>query len=41
MVDAAAQAETRPILIALGCTFDPARVREANLRGLADAVGAA
>lgn len=36
--DAVAQAGTRPIMIAPGCTFDPARVPAANLRALAGAV---
>jgi len=36
--DAVAQAGTRPILIAPGCTFDPARVPHENLQALADAV---
>jgi uroporphyrinogen decarboxylase len=38
VLDALRQAGKRPILIAPGCTFDPARVPEANLRALADAV---
>jgi len=38
MADALRQAGTRPIMIAPGCTFDPARVPTANLRALADAV---
>ncbi|MGD0463840.1 MAG: uroporphyrinogen decarboxylase family protein [Tepidisphaeraceae bacterium] len=38
VVDALRQAEDRPIMIAPGCTFDPARVSEANLHALADAV---
>ena len=41
VLDAIAQAGSRPILIAPGCTFNPARVPEANLRALADAVGEA
>ena len=38
VVDALRQAGNRPIMIAPGCTFDPARVPEANLHALADAV---
>jgi uroporphyrinogen decarboxylase len=38
VVDAIRQAKTRPIMIAPGCTFDPARVPLANLRALAEAV---
>jgi uroporphyrinogen decarboxylase len=38
VVDAIGQGEARPIMIAPGCTFDPARVPEANLHALADAV---
>jgi uroporphyrinogen decarboxylase len=39
VADALRQAEVRPIMIAPGCTFDPARVPQANLHALADAVG--
>jgi len=38
VADALRQAQDRPIMIAPGCTFDPARVPEANLHALADAV---
>jgi uroporphyrinogen decarboxylase len=38
VIDALRQAETRPIMIAPGCTFDPARVPQANLQALANAV---
>ena len=38
VADALRQAAPRPILLAPGCTFDPARVPPANLRALADAV---
>jgi len=38
VADALRQARPRPIMIAPGCTFDPARVPEANLQALADAV---
>jgi len=38
VADALRQAEARPIMIAPGCTFDPARVPEANLHALANAV---
>ena len=41
VADAVRQAGTRPIMIAPGCTFDPARVPQANLHALADAVGQA
>jgi hypothetical protein len=37
VTDALRQAGTRPIMIAPGCTFDPARVPQANLQALADA----
>jgi uroporphyrinogen decarboxylase len=40
VADALAQAGDRPILVAPGCTFDPARVPEGNLHALADAVRA-
>jgi uroporphyrinogen decarboxylase len=39
VLDALHQAGKRPILIAPGCTFDPSRVPEANLRAIAEAVG--
>jgi hypothetical protein len=38
VADAVRQAGRRPIMIAPGCTFDPARVPVANLRALAEAV---
>jgi uroporphyrinogen decarboxylase len=38
VVDALRQAGNRPIMIAPGCTFDPARVPTANLHALAEAV---
>lgn len=38
VAEALLQAGTRPIMIAPGCTFDPARVPQANLHALADAV---
>jgi len=38
VADAVRQAGRRPIMIAPGCTFDPARVPAANLRALAEAV---
>jgi hypothetical protein len=38
VADALRQAGARPIMIAPGCTFDPARVPQANLHALADAV---
>jgi uroporphyrinogen decarboxylase len=38
VVDALRQAGERPIMIAPGCTFDPARVPQANLHALADAI---
>jgi hypothetical protein len=38
MIDAIRQAGKRPIMIAPGCTFDPARVPAANLQALAGAV---
>ena len=37
VIDALAQAGNRPIMIAPGCTFDPQRVPEANLRAMVDA----
>ena len=38
VIDAIRQAGKRPIMIAPGCTFDPARVPAANLQALAGAV---
>ena len=38
VADALRQAGARPIMIAPGCTFDPERVPQANLRALAEAV---
>ena len=37
VADAIWQAESRPIMIAPGCTFDPERVPQANLEALAEA----
>lgn len=37
VVDAVQQAGKRPIIIAPGCTFDPRRVSEANLKAIGDA----
>jgi uroporphyrinogen decarboxylase len=39
VLDALRQAGGRPMIIAPGCTFDPEKVPEANLRALAAAVG--
>lgn len=38
VTDALSQAGGRPIMISPGCTFDPQRVSEQNLKALADAV---
>jgi len=40
VADALRRARSRPVMIAPGCTFDPARVPEANLHAIAAAVQA-